>query len=95
MTQTPEQQDSIEVVDLNTLLASSDFITVHVPLTDETNHLISDKQFAIMKNGVRLLNCARGGIVDEPALIKALETVIDWYTPHGTYTFDELEQFDA
>ncbi|MGE5308519.1 MAG: phosphoglycerate dehydrogenase, partial [Deltaproteobacteria bacterium] len=63
----------ITVVDLNTLLSSSDFITVHVPLTDETNHLISGPQFALMKKGVRVLNCARGGIIDEQALVAAIK----------------------
>lgn len=63
----------IEVVELDELLKNADFITVHVPLTDDTNHMISDKQFAIMKKGVRVINCARGGIIDEQALIKALK----------------------
>ncbi|HOW42134.1 MAG TPA: phosphoglycerate dehydrogenase [Candidatus Omnitrophota bacterium] len=63
----------IEVVELDDLLKEADFITVHVPLTDDTNHMISDKQFALMKKGVRVLNCARGGIIDEQALIKAVK----------------------
>lgn len=63
----------IKVVDLNELLSSSDFITVHVPLTEETNHLISTKQFAIMKKGARVINCARGGIIDEQALAAAIK----------------------
>jgi D-3-phosphoglycerate dehydrogenase / 2-oxoglutarate reductase len=63
----------IEVLELNELLKVSDFITVHVPLTDDTNHLISDKQFEMMKKGCRVLNCARGGIIDEAALVKAIK----------------------
>lgn len=63
----------IEVVELNDLLSTSDFITVHVPLTDETNHLISTEQFALMKKGVRVINCARGGIIDEQALVAAIK----------------------
>ncbi len=63
----------IEVVELNDLLKGSDFITVHVPLTDDTNHLISGKQFELMKKGARVLNCARGGIIDEKALIQAIK----------------------
>src|SRR5690606_1703678 len=51
----------------------ADFITVHTPLTNETRHLISKAQFAIMKKGVRIINCARGGIIDEMALVEALE----------------------
>ena len=64
----------IESVDLQSLLKQSDYITVHTPLTDETKHVISDKEFAIMKKGVRIINCARGGIIDEAALIKAIES---------------------
>lgn len=63
----------VEVVELNELLERSDFITVHTPLTDETKHIISDKEFAIMKKGVRVINCARGGIIDEAALCKAIK----------------------
>lgn len=67
------QQYGIEVVELDELIKNADFITVHVPLTDETSHMISDKQFAMMKKGVRLINCARGGIIDEQALVKAMK----------------------
>ncbi len=63
----------IEIVDLNELLARSDYITVHTPLTDETRHMISTDAFARMKRGVRIINCARGGIVDEAALAAALK----------------------
>ena len=64
----------IELVDLKRLFSESDYITVHTPLTDETKHIISDKEFGIMKKGVRVLNCARGGIIDEEALVKAIES---------------------
>jgi len=63
----------IELVDLNRIFKESDYITVHTPLTDETRHMISEKEFNLMKKGVRILNCARGGIVDEEALVKAIE----------------------
>ena len=63
----------VEIVELASLLKNSDFITVHTPLTENTQHLISDKEFALMKDGVRVINCARGGIVDEQALIKAIK----------------------
>lgn len=63
----------IEIVDFKDLLEKSDFITVHTPLTDETRHIISEKEFALMKKGVRIINCARGGIVDEKALVKAVK----------------------
>ncbi len=63
----------IEVVELKELFQQADYITVHTPMTDETKHMISDKQFALMKKGVRIINCARGGIVDEVALVNALK----------------------
>ena len=58
--------------DLNELLARSDLITVHTPMTDETRGMIGAPQIAKMKQGVRLVNCARGGIVEEKALYEAL-----------------------
>lgn len=57
---------------LEDVLKSADFITLHTPLLKETRHLISHDQFAIMKDGVRILNCARGGLVDEDALYEAI-----------------------
>ncbi len=64
----------IEIVELTDLFKRADFITVHTPLTAETRHLISDKEIALMKDGVRLINCARGGIIDETALLRALNS---------------------
>jgi len=61
-------------VDLDTLLAKSDFITVHVPLLPQTRHMINTKQFEKMKDGVYVVNAARGGIVDEAALKAALDS---------------------
>jgi len=58
---------------LEKIFELSDYITVHTPMTDETYHMISEKQFDKMKPGVRLINCARGGIIDETALVKAIE----------------------
>ncbi len=66
------QQLEVQVTDLKTIYAEADFITVHTPLTAETRHLIGAKEIASMKRGVRLLNCARGGIIDEAALREAL-----------------------
>ena len=63
-----------EVVDLDILFARSDFITLHVPLTDETRYIIGEKAISQMKNGVCIINCARGGIIDEKALLKGLES---------------------
>ncbi len=65
----------IEMVDkLDELLKQADFITVHLPLSDTTRGLIGNKQIELMKDGVRIINTARGGIVDEEALTKAIES---------------------
>ncbi len=66
------QQLEVQVMDLDTLYAQADVITVHTPLTDDTRHLISAPQIAKMKQGVWLINCARGGIIDEQALLQGL-----------------------
>lgn len=60
--------------DLPTLLAESDFVTLHVPLTPKTRHLLDADRIAAMKPGARLINCARGGLVDEAALLRALRS---------------------
>lgn len=59
--------------DLDALLPECDFLTVHTPLNDQTRGLIDARRLAAMKPGVRIVNCARGGIVDETALVEALE----------------------
>ena len=64
----------VEMCDLDTLFARSDFITIHSPLTDETRGLINAGTISKMKDGVRIINCARGGIVDEKALYEALKS---------------------
>ena len=64
----------IEPAGLDAIYKNADYITVHTPLTEETRHMISEKQFAMMKKDVRLINCARGGIIDEDALAAALES---------------------
>lgn len=63
----------LKLLPLDELLRYSDYITLHLPLSPETKHLLGPRQFALMKQGVRLVNCARGGIVDEQALYKALK----------------------
>ena len=54
------------------MLPNADFITIHVPLTKHTRHMISTKEFNLMKNGVMLIDCSRGGVVDQEALYQAL-----------------------
>ncbi len=68
-----EEQLGATRVDLNRLIAESDFISVHVPLTQETNHLISTPQFNAMKRNAILINTSRGPVVDEAALVEALK----------------------
>jgi len=64
----------IEMAPLEAVLAVADVVTLHLPLTDETRHLISAERIARMKPGSMLVNCARGGIVDDKALLEALES---------------------
>ncbi len=64
----------VEKVDLDELLARADFITLHTPLTDETRNILSAENLAKTKAGVRIVNCARGGLIDEAALAKQLES---------------------
>lgn len=63
-----------EPVSLNELLSRADYITIHTPKTAETSHMINQEAFAAMKKGAMLINCARGGIVDEDALYEALNS---------------------
>ncbi len=63
----------VEKVELDELLGRSDFITMHVPLTDQTKNILSKENIAKLKKGVRIVNCARGGLVDEEALAEALK----------------------
>lgn len=56
------------------LLKISDFITIHIPKTKETSRMIDKEKISIMKNGVRIINCARGGIIDESALLEGLKS---------------------
>jgi D-3-phosphoglycerate dehydrogenase len=64
----------VQLVDLPTLYAESDYITLHVALTQETHGMLNDAAFGQMKSGVRIVNCARGELIDAAALAKALES---------------------
>jgi D-3-phosphoglycerate dehydrogenase len=80
------QQLSIQLVSLEDLLKQADFITVHTPLSQDTKGLIGEKELRLVKPTARLLNVARGGIIDEAALAKALDegrvagAAVDVYT---------------
>ena len=63
----------VEFMKAEELLKRADFITVHTPLTPETKYIINTKSIKLCKKGVRIVNCARGGIVEEKALIEAIE----------------------
>ncbi|OGN95199.1 MAG: phosphoglycerate dehydrogenase [Chloroflexi bacterium RBG_13_50_10] len=63
----------VELVSLEQLLKESDFVTLHLPLTSKTKGLIGAKELTKVKPAVRIINCARGGLVDEEALLKAVE----------------------
>ena len=69
-----EQQLGATRVDMKQLLAESDFITVHVPLTNETHHLLSTDQFNQMKQSAILINTSRGPVIDEAALVEAIKS---------------------
>ena len=86
----------VEYVEVATLYRESDVISLHVPLTNETRHLIDADAFAQMKRGVMLINTSRGALVDAPALIDALKTRhvgaagLDVYEEEGPLFFRDL-----
>jgi len=71
--ETTEREYGVMYVDKRTLLRESDFVSLHIPLFPETRHYLSDPEFALMKKTAILINAARGPIVDEKALVKALK----------------------
>jgi len=64
----------VELLSLDEVLQKADFITVHAPKTSGSKHMLDENAFAKMKDGVRIINCARGGIIDENALCEALKS---------------------
>ncbi|MFH1459624.1 MAG: phosphoglycerate dehydrogenase, partial [Candidatus Omnitrophota bacterium] len=84
---TKAQQLEIKLVELDDLFGNIDFLTVHTPLTEDTKHMIGKKEFTKMKKGVRVLNCARGGIIDEAALYEAIQ--------NGTVAGAALDVFET
>ena len=83
----------VELVDLKEIIKQSDYITIHTPITDETKHMFSDEEFAQMKPGVRIINCARGGIVDEAALLRAIKSGIVAGTALDVYETEPPKDF--
>lgn len=77
----------IELGTLDDVLQKADFLTIHTPVTDETRGIIGREAFAKVKKGVRLINCARGGLVDEAALLDAID--------NGTVAAAALDVFET
>src|SRR3546814_5077530 len=73
---TPERaiERGVEKADLDTLLAKADFITLHTALNDQTRNILSKENLGKTRKGVRIINCASGGLVDEAALKEALDS---------------------
>lgn len=74
LTETRAKSLGIKQSTLNQVIENADYITVHMPMTKDTKHMLNADAFARMKDGVRVFNCARGGIIDEVALIEALNS---------------------
>lgn len=68
------KQIGVDMVSFDELLAQSDFISLHMPLTADNKYMIGEAQLAKAKKGIRIVNCARGGLIDENALLKALDS---------------------
>ncbi|HEY7853774.1 MAG TPA: phosphoglycerate dehydrogenase, partial [Aquiluna sp.] len=73
VTQARAEQIGVELVDMEQMMKRSDFITIHIPKTPETTGMISTNEFKIAKPSLRIVNCSRGGIIDEDALYEALK----------------------
>ena len=90
----------VELVDLNALYATADYVTLHVALTQETQGMLNDEAFAKMKRGVRIVNCARGELVDSEALRRAIESgkvgaaALDVFQAEPPVTGEPLLAFD-
>jgi D-3-phosphoglycerate dehydrogenase / 2-oxoglutarate reductase len=90
----------IKLGGLEELIRESDYITLHIPKSAETKNIISEKEIATMKKGVRIINCARGGLIDEPALAKALTDgrvagcAVDVFDPEPPATDNPLLKCD-
>jgi D-3-phosphoglycerate dehydrogenase len=82
----------VREVELEDLLEQSDFVSVHVPLSEQTEHMIGEKQLRRMKVEAILINTARGGVVDEGALVRALSE--GWIAGAGIDVYENLPMFD-
>lgn len=73
LTEDRAEKLGVKLATVDDIIRNADFITVHTPLTPETKHMIARPQFEVMKKGMRIVNCARGGIIDEMALVEAID----------------------
>lgn len=73
MTEERAEKIGVKLGTVDEIIRQADFLTVHTPLTAETKHMIARPQFEVMKKGMRIVNCARGGIIDELALVEAID----------------------
>lgn len=73
VTREKAEEIGVSLSNLDELLPQVDYLTIHTPLTEQTRRLIGEKELTLMKDGARIINCARGGIIDEDALYKALK----------------------
>lgn len=73
MTEERAEKLGVTLGSVDDIVKQADFITVHTPLTNETRNIIGRPQFEVMKKGARIINCARGGIIDEAALVEAID----------------------
>ncbi|RUS48140.1 phosphoglycerate dehydrogenase [Cohnella sp. AR92] len=76
LTEERAEKLGVKLASVEDVIREADFITVHTPLTPETRHMIGKEQFSRIKKGVRIVNCARGGIIDEQALVEAIDAGI-------------------
>lgn len=91
MTQLKAEALGVELVSLEDLYRRSDFITIHAPKSDKTNNLIGAKELATMKPHCRIVNCARGGIVNEQELAEALKNGVIGGAALDVYTTEPFE----
>lgn len=88
--------DQVTLVDIDTLYAQADIISLHIPLTSENRHLINTKAIVKMKQGVMLINTSRGGLIDTQALIEGIKSKkigyvgLDVYEHEASYFFEDF-----
>src|SRR5207245_1187100 len=73
LTREAAERLGVESVELDELLTRADFVTIHTPLTGDTRHLLGEAELERLKPGARIINCARGGLIDELALARAIQ----------------------